>query len=135
MGRFVDEGETPSALYCMCMASALPVIKSMVKEFLQSRNLQSSTKPSTENVVSDNSALQAIVNQTGIDSLSNLTAILESNFPLGIATPVDLVVNFLILDLCNDLRGMETVCGRTFLHILSHVIILKNKNYNNFNHI
>lgn len=99
MGRFVDEGETPSALYCMCMASALPVIESVVKEFLQSRNLQSSTKPSTENVVSDNSTLQAIVNQTGIDSSSNLTAILESNFPLGIAKPVDLGVNFLILDL------------------------------------
>uniref|UniRef100_K1R0B3 Uncharacterized protein n=1 Tax=Magallana gigas TaxID=29159 RepID=K1R0B3_MAGGI len=72
------------------MASALPVIQSVVKEFLQSRNLQSSTKPSTENVVSDNSTLQAIVNQTGIDSSSNLTAILESNFPLGIAKPVDL---------------------------------------------
>uniref|UniRef100_A0A8W8M190 Uncharacterized protein n=1 Tax=Magallana gigas TaxID=29159 RepID=A0A8W8M190_MAGGI len=84
------------------MAAALPVIESVVKECIESRNRQSSESPavqpgpsvpdrpstqeSTETVVRDNPTFQAII-QSGIESSSTLTAVPENNFPLGIARP------------------------------------------------
>lgn len=91
------------------MDAALSVIESVVKECLQSRNRQSnespavqpgpsvtdipSTQQSTDTVVRDNSTFHAIVNQSGIDSSSNLTAVPESYFPLGIGRPVGIGVD------------------------------------------
>lgn len=104
-------GQTETqALVKECMAAALPVIESVVKECLKSRNLQSQESPSvqprpavpdqpsiqplTETVIRDNSGtFQAIVSQSGIDSSSDLTAVPESNFSLGIAKPVGLDVD------------------------------------------
>lgn len=102
-------GQTEThALVKECMAAALPVIESVVKECIESRNRQSSESPavqpgpsvpdrpstqeSTETVVRDNPTFQAII-QSGIESSSTLTAVPENNFPLGIARPVGLGVD------------------------------------------
>lgn len=107
------ETET-QALVKECMTAALPIIESVVKECFQSRNLQNrqatlvqpvpsdpdqpSNHPSTETIVRDNSAFQAIVNQTD-SKIQRTFSRHESEKNIsstGIATPLTSTADFLI---------------------------------------